>query len=199
MSLKHIQAPIDARQRPLPIYERGMAAAVGTTRHLIFWHHQVMVTSSGTSGPAFDILAPTVATSYGTSGPTYHHPTPSTGRIVEGRPAKEARGDPKEGIMVSLPAFDETGNQGSWRMAKQGHLRCSLLAITCVESSGRGNKEQEATKGGEGSQGAHHVEMQTCFASMPSERNRHIQTPSSMFIARLGESSKTRADGARQL
>ncbi|KAG2649151.1 hypothetical protein PVAP13_1NG059944 [Panicum virgatum] len=125
-----------------------MAAAVGTTRHLIFWHHQVMVTSSGTSGPAFDILAPTVVTSYGTSGPTYHHPTPSTGRIVEGRPAKEARGDPREGIMVSLPAFDETGNQGSWRMAKQGHLRRSLLAITCVESSGRGNKEQEATKKG---------------------------------------------------
>jgi hypothetical protein len=37
---------------------RGMAAAVETTRHLIFWHHQVMVTSSSISRPAFDILAP---------------------------------------------------------------------------------------------------------------------------------------------
>jgi hypothetical protein len=40
--------------------------------------------------------------------------------IMEGGPAKGARGDPREGIMVSLPAFDETRQS---RIMEKGKTR----------------------------------------------------------------------------
>jgi hypothetical protein len=40
--------------------------------------------------------------------------------IMEGGPTKGARGDPREGIMVSLPAFDETRQS---RIMEKGKTR----------------------------------------------------------------------------
>jgi hypothetical protein len=70
-----------------------------------------MVTSSSTSGPTFDILAPSRSNGDILQHIRAHVPPSNAvcGEDNGGRPGKRgARGDPREGIMVSFPAFDET-------------------------------------------------------------------------------------------